>query len=467
MTEVDVRSSATPATWNGEGTGGLDEDGGATSGSAYGAAGPTTAVSAPVPAPAESGVVTSAEVAGDEVRGESDTGEASGDVEVSPDAETSVVTATEGQLSAEAGEESAVSDLRGIEGFVESTTLASEFSAQETGLAEAGAQELGETAEFLPILAALVPTLISSVGPVVAKGIQGALSPRARAVVRKLAPPVTAATAGRVRPGSQGALLAQIAQLLRMAQARGESGAESAAATPEAQAVIAEAAAVLETIIGTDDRVRITDTRKIPWRRICALRITFPTGAVYRGTGFFIGPRAVATAGHCVYLHGQGGWARKVEVIPGANDSDRPFGSAESVQLRSVGGWVNQRKPASDYGCVVVAPGAFNGQNLGSFGVGALTAQELVAKPAVLAGYPGDKPFAQLWGMARKIKTVAPATLGYDIDTVGGQSGAPVYINRNGNRTVVGIHNYGSGSGNSATRITAPVAQRLIAWSKL
>ena len=96
-----------------------------------------------------------------------------------------------------------------------------------------------------------------------------------------------------------------------------------------------------------------------------------------------------------------------------------------------------------------------------------MSPQDLVAKPAVLAGYPGDKPFAELWGMARKIKTVGPLTLGYDIDTVGGQSGAPVYIKRNGSRTVVGIHNYGSSSGNSATRVTQQVAQRLIAWSRL
>ena len=96
-----------------------------------------------------------------------------------------------------------------------------------------------------------------------------------------------------------------------------------------------------------------------------------------------------------------------------------------------------------------------------------MSPQELLAKPAVLAGYPGDKPFAELWGMARKIKVVGPTTLTYDHDTMGGQSGSPVYIKRNGSRYVVGIHNYGASSGNSATRVTQQVAQRLIAWAKL
>ena len=50
---------------------------------------------------------------------------------------------------------------------------------------------------------------------------------------------------------------------------------------------------------------------------------------------------------------------------------------------------------------------------------------------------------------------------------MGGQSGAPVYIMRAGQRYVVGIHNYGQATGNSATRVTEPVYQRLLAWSKL
>jgi len=69
--------------------------------------------------------------------------------------------------------------------------------------------------------------------------------------------------------------------------------------------------------------------------------------------------------------------------------------------------------------------------------------------------------------MARRIKTVGDKTLTYDIDTVGGQSGAPVYVKRNGQRYVVGIHNYGAATGNSATRVTRPVGDRLLAWSRI
>jgi V8-like Glu-specific endopeptidase len=267
--------------------------------------------------------------------------------------------------------------------------------------------------------------------------------------------------------GGQNQLLDLLKSLLSAKLKEAEEGGDESGmelANPE---FVSEVAAAMEVIIGRDDRVRLTNTRDVPWRRVCALRITFPSGAVYRGSGFLIGRRAVATAGHCVYLHNQGGWARSVEVIPGANDAQRPFGSVMSSSLRSVAGWVSQRKPECDYGCIVLPAGAFNNHNLGAFGFAAFSAQDLKAQAAVMAGYPGDKPFAQLWGMARKIKRVNLKTLVYDIDSMGGQSGAPVYIKRNGMRYVVGIHNYGDQQGNSATRITPEVYRVLNLWSQI
>ena len=371
--------------------------------------------------------------------------------------------------AAESGEESAISDLQGIEGF-EPPRPAGEGALDGQPFREAGEGAEAENQEFLPILAALVPTLVSAVGPAVAKGIGGLLSPRARRVMKKKIPQAPTAVAAAAKTalsavaGGAGRsnLLALIAKLLETAEesAAGESGMEVD------QALVQQAAAALEVIVDIDDRVRITQTTQIPWRRICALRIQFPSGATYRGTGFLIGPRAVATAGHCVYLHNQGGWARKVTVIPGCNGSSTPYGQAESGSLRSVGGWVTSRKPESDYGCVMLPAGTFGGRNLGSFGFAAFDSAALLAQAAVLAGFPGDKPFAELWGASRFIKTVTAKTLIYNTASMGGQSGAPVYVKRNGQRYVVGIHNYGATTGNSATRVTKPVYDRLRAWSQ-
>ena len=295
-----------------------------------------------------------------------------------------------------------------------------------------------------------------------AKKVVNQLSPLAKQGVKRLAAGAKKLTKGRPNPVRN--ILGVFAKLLEAAQEKpgSESGEEVG---EEVTSLINEAVATIEVIIGTDDRKRIENTMNDPWRRICALRITFPSGQTYRGTGFLIGARAVATAGHCVYLHNQGGWARKVEVIPGANGTLKYYGSAVSTTLRSVRGWVTSKKPESDYGCVVLPAGAFGGRNLGRFGFRALDSNALLAKTAVLSGYPGDKPFAEMWGMRRRIKIVTAKTLVYEIDTVGGQSGAPVYVRHNGQRCVVGIHNYGNSTGNSATRITPAVAERLKKWS--
>jgi V8-like Glu-specific endopeptidase len=359
-----------------------------------------------------------------------------------------------GQLAAPADPESAVGDLSGIEGFdagEEGGEESADPAARTEALLPDAGTALGGGQEFLPVLASLastvVPALASAAGPALAKAVKGRLSSRTR---RRLA---------RSRVGSGAA--AMIARLLAQAERRTtESEAEAVD-----EAVVEQIVQTLEVIIGTDDRVRISGTTEVPWRWICLLKIEFPSGAVYRGTGFFIGPRTLATAGHCVYLHNQGGWARKIEVVPGCNGRQRPFGSAVSTTFRSTAGWTKDSKPESDYGAIVLPPNAFGGKLPGSFGFGVLPTSTLLAKPVVVAGYPGDKP-EELWGMARKIKKATASQLVYDIDTMGGQSGAPVYLKHNGKRYVVGIHNYGASTGNSATRVTKAVADNFRKWSQ-
>jgi V8-like Glu-specific endopeptidase len=294
----------------------------------------------------------------------------------------------------------------------------------------------------------VIPILASTAGPALAKAVKGRLSARAKRILAK--------------PQAGGGAVSVIQKLLAQALKGQESGEESVD-----EGMVEELRETMEVIIGTDDRVRIKNTVKVPWRRYCALRIEFPTGAVYRGTGFFIGDRVLATAGHCVYLHNQGGWARRIEVIPACNGSVRPFRSAFATQFKSTVGWTQNKTAAHDYGAIILPANAFPGQQLGHFGFKVFDNQTLLATPAVLAGYPGDKPFAELWGMRRKIKAVTAENLIYELDSMGGQSGAPVYIKYAGKRYVVGIHNYGAATGNSATRVTAGVIANFKKWSMI
>ncbi|QPF74099.1 trypsin-like serine protease [Roseateles sp. DAIF2] len=219
-----------------------------------------------------------------------------------------------------------------------------------------------------------------------------------------------------------------------------------------------------EVIIGTDDRVRVGATGSYPWRAICALRITAANGRQYIGTGWFISPRTVITAGHCVFMHNEGGWARSIEVIPGLNDASRPFGSASSGNLRSVTGWTQSRNREFDYGAIILPANARLGERTGWFGLAVRDDAFLRAANLNLSGYPGDKGGSQQWFMAQRTKSLSARVITYDIDTMGGQSGSPVWVLQNGQRYGVGVHTNGHGSGNSATRIETNVYNRMVAW---
>ena len=219
-----------------------------------------------------------------------------------------------------------------------------------------------------------------------------------------------------------------------------------------------------ESVCGRDDRVRITATSRIPWRMICQLIITRRDNRTSRCTGWFIGPGTVMTAGHCVYSHSAGGWARRIEVIPGMNASQRPFGSAVGTHFRSVRGWTRSRKPSYDYGCILLGPKL--GRRTGWFGFAALSDGSLRQLLVNNSGYPADKPFGTQWFNAGRITKVEKRRLHYMLDTAGGQSGSPTWRLRSGKRHAVGVHAYG-GCPNKSTRITKPVFDNMRKWKTM
>ncbi|MCK6497978.1 MAG: serine protease [Nitrospira sp.] len=219
---------------------------------------------------------------------------------------------------------------------------------------------------------------------------------------------------------------------------------------------------VPETVCGRDDRVEVTNTTIVPWRWICKLIITFPNGASGGCTGWFIGPKAVMTAGHCVYSRANGGWARQIEVIPGMRGAIRPYGSMIGTSFRSVTGWTQNSDPNYDYGCIIL-PSPNLGNQLGYFGFAALTDASLQNLLVNNSGYPGDKPFGTQWYNAGRVTNVTARKIYYMLDTYGGQSGSPTWRFQNGQRHAVGIHAYG-GCPNSSTRIVTAVFNNMMSW---
>jgi glutamyl endopeptidase len=224
---------------------------------------------------------------------------------------------------------------------------------------------------------------------------------------------------------------------------------------------------LLEVVIGDDDRVSVESTTKSPWRKIAALRIKSKTGKLFVGTGWFIGPKVLVTAGHCVYLHKEGGWASEIEVIPGLDKNDRPFGSHVSTYFYSVEGWVKDRNSETDYAVIVLNKPI--GDKTGWFGFGNLDDVELKKQIANISGYPLDLEKAtKQYYHSRKLTIVSSRKVYYDIDTYGGQSGSPVWLNIGENeRIAIAIHTTGGSTSNNGTRIIKEVFDNLKTWKKL
>lgn len=224
-----------------------------------------------------------------------------------------------------------------------------------------------------------------------------------------------------------------------------------------------------EAVIGTDERLHITDTTKLPWRLSASLLITGADNSQWIGTGWFVSPRTLVTAGHCVCIKhsgvpGRDGFVKKIHVMPGRSGEVVPFGGMSATEFWTVKGWAEQGLETYDYGAIIL-PAAFT-SNIGHFGFAVFPDEVLLSATANIGGYPGDKPSGTFWFDSRKVGSVKPDKVFYAADTAGGQSGACVYIVRNRKRIGVGIHAYGGATANSGTRISAEVFANLTSWKR-
>ena len=208
------------------------------------------------------------------------------------------------------------------------------------------------------------------------------------------------------------------------------------------------------SVIGADERWRITPTTGFPARAIAYLALVdsdgYETGYC---TGTFIGPDAVLTAGHCLY-DSTNGWAYAIAVVPGRDGATFPYGWQYASNASVPGSWYSSQDPNADWGLISM-PSQTLGNTVGWLTLGVRTTLTLSGTnlAPIIAGYPGDKPQGTQWaGSKPALYGVQPYALQHLIDTYSGQSGAAV--RRSSDNMVVGVHVRGSPSLNEATRVT-------------
>ncbi len=209
---------------------------------------------------------------------------------------------------------------------------------------------------------------------------------------------------------------------------------------------------VLENVIGRDDRVPVGDTTRLPWRAIAMLSITYANGRRALGTAWFLGPKALGTAGHNI-RHPDNGPAREILISPGYDGSIAPFGTVAASQTYCDPAWLaGSTDPALDFG-VIMLDDASVGMRLGWFGFASYSDAQLVPLLVNVSGYPGDRSPRTQYFNGGRVEEAAPQFLLYAFDTEGGMSGSPIFALFGDKRVVVGIHTYGSDRINRARRI--------------
>jgi glutamyl endopeptidase len=239
--------------------------------------------------------------------------------------------------------------------------------------------------------------------------------------------------------------------------------------------MMGEGLSAVESILGWDSRL-LQQTSMYPNRAIGL--ITLGRNNAHHCTGWLISPNTVATAGHCVHTGGtNGSWynRNRMRFWPGRDGTSTPFGSCTVARLHSVRGWTRDANSLYDYGAMRL--NCTVGNTTGWFGMFSVSGQNAFRNtPAITAGYPGDRPQTQ-WLSADMIRVSQSLRVCYRMDTIGGQSGSPVWQDRDAALHATGawgfaIHAYGNngacgGTYNNAPRLTAVRINNYINWINL
>lgn len=236
-----------------------------------------------------------------------------------------------------------------------------------------------------------------------------------------------------------------------------------------------------QIVIGTDDRVRVTNTTAYPWSTIGYVGVVFPNGGGFRGTGFLVAPHVVLTNAHNVYSPDNGGYVRSLEFAPGQHQAssgatvERPLGSRNAVRVEVnqtfVGagrGYTNTHTEHDYAAAFIETPFA-----------GVTTYMPLVfnygpVSAINIAGYPlqvrGERNSEAMWFSSGNVTMVGERVIEYTADSTAGNSGGPAWLveSHTGQRRVVGVHAYEkAGQGvNGATRLTSYNQQIIEGWMR-
>lgn len=207
-----------------------------------------------------------------------------------------------------------------------------------------------------------------------------------------------------------------------------------------------------ESVCSGDDRRKVTATTALPYMAICKLYMKAKNGLNLIGTGWLSHRNKLYTAGHCVYDSNYGGWMDSIEVVPAQAGRKKPYGSYAAIEMMATKDWINKRSKRFDMGAIKLARQVSHSR--------VLIPTLADANEANVCGYPGDRDRGLFQFSMRDAIRKHGGRFFYQIDTFGGQSGAPL-LQRSSQ--AIGIHNYG-GCDNSGSDLYGDFVDAIENW---
>jgi V8-like Glu-specific endopeptidase len=242
---------------------------------------------------------------------------------------------------------------------------------------------------------------------------------------------------------------------------------------------------LIAAIYGQDDRVAVLNPTQTPWDNIAKLKIKFPDGKAFIGSGAAINSTHIITAAHNVFLKNNGGKADLNSISVSFNK----YNAVNVTKVRILEGWTNktnwefkndQWQPLSHQDDIALLTLDRPLENFDRcFNLQALDSSSLFKIKINISGYPDNPTTAwknlPMKTASGKISFVDNNQFFYNetLDTQGGQSGSPVWYFDRDTKTynIVGIHVQGNkwingNFYNVASQITEDKLTLIQSWVK-
>jgi V8-like Glu-specific endopeptidase len=183
------------------------------------------------------------------------------------------------------------------------------------------------------------------------------------------------------------------------------------------------------SVIGVDDRRVVVPsqnpTADFPFKAIASLEVFWPTSGA-ACTAFFVGPRLLATAAHCLYDESLG-FATSVRVIPYRNGATEPFGAQQASEWGISQEYFQSGDSTLDFGIIRMPDTSLSNQTswmrfASSNGAG------LATNVINIAGYPGEDR-TRLYHDSNVVTGLSnlgsnSGFINHTVDTTGGEASA-------------------------------------------